>query len=98
MTNKSHFNGGHIAMNVLRKNGAEHSASIDGKQIEKSLHSIYQVIIRKKIALLGIYPKKTFSESIVKCYETAMANWKKRTKTFTPRFSTLPSRGNPTSA
>ena len=41
MANKSHFNGGHIAMNVLKKNGVEHSASIDGKQVEKSLHGIY---------------------------------------------------------
>jgi site-specific DNA-methyltransferase (adenine-specific) len=41
MANKSHYNGGHIAMNVLKKNGVEHSASIDGKQIEKSLHGIY---------------------------------------------------------
>jgi site-specific DNA-methyltransferase (adenine-specific) len=41
MANKSHYNGGHIAMNVLKKNGVEHSASIDGKQIEKSLHGVY---------------------------------------------------------
>jgi len=28
-------------MNVLKKNGIEHSATISGKQIEKSLHGIY---------------------------------------------------------
>lgn len=28
-------------MNTLKKNGVEHSASINGKQIEKSLHGIY---------------------------------------------------------
>ncbi|MDR0507481.1 MAG: hypothetical protein LBH32_11815 [Dysgonamonadaceae bacterium] len=41
MANKSHYNSGHIAMNVLKKNGVEHSATINGKQIEKSLHGIY---------------------------------------------------------
>lgn len=28
-------------MNVLRKNGVEYSASIDGKRTETSLHGIY---------------------------------------------------------
>ncbi len=41
MANKSHFNSGHIAMNKLKKNGEEHSASIEGLNIEKSLHGIY---------------------------------------------------------
>jgi len=41
MANKSHFNSGHIAMNILKKNGIEHSANINGKQIEKSLHGVY---------------------------------------------------------
>lgn len=41
MANKSHYNSGHIAMNTLKKNGVEHSATINGKNIEKSLHGIY---------------------------------------------------------
>jgi hypothetical protein len=41
MANKSHFNSGHIAMNFLKKNGLEHSAAIEARQIEKSIHGIY---------------------------------------------------------
>ena len=41
MANKSHFNGGHIAMNTLRKNGKKHSAEINGIEITKSLHGIF---------------------------------------------------------
>lgn len=41
MANKSHFNSGHIALNKLKKNGQEHSSTINGINIQKSLHGIY---------------------------------------------------------
>lgn len=41
MSNKSHFNSGHIALNKLRKNGQEHSSTIHGREINKSIHAIY---------------------------------------------------------
>lgn len=41
MSNKSHYNSGHIAMNKLKKEGVEHSASINAIHIQKSLHGIY---------------------------------------------------------
>ena len=41
MANKSHYNSGHIAMNKLKKNGEKHSAEVNGRNIEKSLHGIY---------------------------------------------------------
>ncbi len=41
MSNKSHFNSGHIALNKLRKNGQEHSSTIHGREINKSIHGIY---------------------------------------------------------
>ena len=41
MSNKSHFNSGHIALNKLKKNGQEHSSAIHGREINKSIHGIY---------------------------------------------------------
>ena len=37
MPNKSHFNSGHIAMNMLNKNGKNHSSTIEGVRISKSM-------------------------------------------------------------
>ena len=53
MANKSQHNGGHIAMNLLKKNGIEHSATISGKQIEKSFHGVY---IQDAVAFLKTMP------------------------------------------
>lgn len=37
MPNKSHFNSGHIAMNMLNKSGKNHSSTIEGVRISKSM-------------------------------------------------------------
>lgn len=41
MPNKSHFNSGHIAMNLLSKEGAKHSSDIEPIHIKQSLHALY---------------------------------------------------------
>jgi len=41
MANKSHFNSGHIALNKQKKDGKEHSSSIDNKKITSSIHGLY---------------------------------------------------------
>lgn len=41
MANKSHFNNGHRTLNFLNKNGVKHSASINGKEIGKTIQSIF---------------------------------------------------------
>lgn len=41
MPNKSHFNSGHIAMNKLQKEGLEHSATIHGRDVPRTLHALY---------------------------------------------------------
>jgi site-specific DNA-methyltransferase (adenine-specific) len=41
MANKSHFNSGHRSLNFLNKNGVKHSASIKGKEIEKTIQAIF---------------------------------------------------------
>lgn len=41
MANKSHFNNGHRALNLLNKNGIKHSTSIKNKEIEKTIQAIF---------------------------------------------------------
>jgi site-specific DNA-methyltransferase (adenine-specific) len=41
MSNKSHFNSGHIAMNSLKKNGIAHSSFIETKLPEKTFHGLF---------------------------------------------------------
>ena len=41
MANKSHSNSGHIALNKLKKDGKEHSSSIENKKITSSIHGLY---------------------------------------------------------
>lgn len=43
MPNKSHFNNGHIAINQQRKNGVQHSSSIDviRQEVESTMHAIF---------------------------------------------------------
>lgn len=41
MANKSHFNNGHIALNKQKKDGKEHSSSIDSKKISSTIHGLY---------------------------------------------------------
>jgi len=41
MSNKSHFNNGHRALNSLKKNGIKHSSLIDDKKIEKTIQAIF---------------------------------------------------------
>jgi site-specific DNA-methyltransferase (adenine-specific) len=41
MANKSHFNNGHRALNLLNKNGVSHSASIEDIEIEKTIQAIF---------------------------------------------------------
>ncbi|OGU13656.1 MAG: modification methylase [Ignavibacteria bacterium GWB2_35_12] len=43
MPNKSHFNKGHIAINIQRKNGVRHSSDIDFNlhKVEKTIHAIF---------------------------------------------------------
>jgi site-specific DNA-methyltransferase (adenine-specific) len=41
MANKSHFNSGHIALNKLKKNGQNHSSTIEDRKIKSSLHGLY---------------------------------------------------------
>lgn len=41
MANKSHFNKGHIALNKLKKDGKEHSSSIENLKNTISLHALY---------------------------------------------------------
>lgn len=41
MANNSHFNSGHIAMNILKKNGGKHSSFIKSKIPEKTIHALY---------------------------------------------------------
>lgn len=41
MPNRSHFNNAHIAMNSMRKNGINHSSSVDFKIPDKTYHGIF---------------------------------------------------------
>lgn len=41
MANKSHFNSGHIAMNMQKKKGVSHSSSIDRVNIDNTKHGIF---------------------------------------------------------
>jgi len=41
MANKSHFNAGHMAMNVLKKNGVAHSSHIETKSPLKTYHGLF---------------------------------------------------------
>jgi len=41
MANKSHFNAGHMAMNVLKKNGVAHSSHIETKTPIKTYHGLF---------------------------------------------------------
>lgn len=41
MYNKSHYNAGHKGMNILQKNGQNHSSHIEGKIPEKTYHALY---------------------------------------------------------
>jgi site-specific DNA-methyltransferase (adenine-specific) len=41
MSNKSHFNSGHIALNRQKKEGKEHSSKIRVKKINTSIHGLY---------------------------------------------------------
>jgi site-specific DNA-methyltransferase (adenine-specific) len=41
MANKSHYNAGHRAMNLIKKNGGKHSSYIEGKMPHKTRHALY---------------------------------------------------------
>lgn len=41
MPNKSQFNGAHIAMNSLKKNGKVHSSHVEFGRVDRSLHGIF---------------------------------------------------------
>jgi len=62
MANKSHFNSGHRALNQLKKNGVEHSASIKGKEIDKTIHALF---IKDAIAFLKQIPDSSIQLVII---------------------------------
>ena len=41
MANKSHFNSGHISMNMQKKNGISHSSSVESINIDNTKHGIF---------------------------------------------------------
>lgn len=41
MSNKSHFNSGHIAMNHLKKNGRVHSSTVAGISVPYTIHGVF---------------------------------------------------------
>jgi site-specific DNA-methyltransferase (adenine-specific) len=43
MANKSHFNSGHIAINMQKKNGIIHSSSIAKINVDNTKHGIFNV-------------------------------------------------------
>ena len=56
MANKSHFNGGHIAMNRMKKNGQSHASTIHG--ITAS-HTIHGVFIQDAVEFLKTLPESS---------------------------------------
>ena len=53
MPNKSHFNNGHIAMNLLAKNGAKHSSAVAACHVAKTYHALY---IKDAVEFLNSVP------------------------------------------
>ena len=57
MANKSHYNSGHRGMNLIKKNGGEHSSFIKGAIPDKTRHALYiedAVKFLKKVPDLSI--------------------------------------------
>jgi len=73
MSNKSHFNSGLRTLNLMQKNGVNHSAYIDKINIEKTYHAIY---IEDSIKFLKSIPSSTIQLVLIDPpYNLDLATW-----------------------
>src|SRR5947209_19074199 len=75
MANRSHFNGGHIGMNLLRKKGLQHSSAI-AVQTTDTPETFHSVAVRDCLATLKQIPDSSIQ--LVVCdppYNINVAAW-----------------------
>jgi site-specific DNA-methyltransferase (adenine-specific) len=73
MVNKSHFNQGHIGMNMLRKHGKKHTSNIDFSIPEKTYHGFF---IQDSIDFLKTLPDSTIQLILIDPpYNLDLAKW-----------------------
>src|SRR5688572_1084610 len=75
MANKSHYNSGHRAMNLINKKGEKHSSFIDGEIPEKTKHALY---IKDSIEFLKSLPDSSIQLVLIDPpYNLELDTWDK---------------------
>lgn len=73
MSNRSHFNAGHIGMNLLKKYGKKHNSYVDFKVPEKTYHGFF---IQDSIKFLKTLPGSSIQLILIDPpYNLEMATW-----------------------
>jgi site-specific DNA-methyltransferase (adenine-specific) len=71
--NRSHFNQGHIGMNILKKNGKKHSSAVDFEIPDKTTHAIF---IEDSIQFLKKIPDSSIQFILIDPpYNLDLATW-----------------------
>jgi site-specific DNA-methyltransferase (adenine-specific) len=73
MSNRSHFNSGHIAMNILNKNGIKHSSNVVFSIPKKTYHGVF---VEDAVKFLEKLPDSSIQLILIDPpYNLDLANW-----------------------